>query len=148
MIDDIKKSFCDKNYIYVYLLFIPNIIFVYLNNCKKYNNITGGGSILNERIYKNICIWNLLHAILYFILCSILQLENIYDYINICIVMILWFLFEYIVYKLNEKLDIVKINKNIINNLNGVYDNPYIPRYDDFVFNTIGMIFYILLNIY
>ena len=54
----------------------------------------------------------------------------IYDYINICIVMILWFLFEYIVYKLNEKLDIVKINKNIINNVNGVYDNPYIPRYE------------------
>ena len=61
--------------------------------------------------------------------------------------MILWFLFEYIVYEINKKLNIIKINEKIINNENGVYNNPYIPRYDDFVFNIIGVILYIIYNI-
>ena len=67
--------------------------------------------------------------------------------------MILWFLFEYIVYEINKKLNIIKINEKIINNENGVYNNPLcIPRYDDFVFNIIGVILYIIyknkVNIY
>ena len=142
------KSFIHKKFIYIYLLFIPNIIFVYLYNNQKNNNQT-----LNKKIGKNVCIWNLLHSLVFFILCIIIQPETIYDYINIIIVMILWFLFEYIVYEINrKKLNIIKINEKIINNENGVYNNPYIPRYDDFVFNIIGVILYIIyknkVNIY
>lgn len=141
MINDIKKSFFNKSFIYIYILFIPTIIFVYL-----YNNQTNSNQTLNKKIGKNVCIWNLLHSLVFFILCIIIQLETIYDYINIIIVMILWFLFEYIVYKITKKLNIVKINEKIINNENGVYNNPYIPRYDDFVFNIIGVILYIVIN--
>ena len=141
--DNLKKSFINKNFIYIYLLFIPNIIFVYLYNGQS-TSITNID--LNNRIIENICIWNLLHSVVFFILCIILHPESIYDYINIIIVMILWFLFEYIVYEITKKLNIVKINEKIINNENGVYNNPYIPRYDDFVFNIIGVILYFIFK--
>lgn len=139
---NLKKSFMNKNFIYIYLLFIPNIIIVYLYNGKSINlnNID-----LNNKIIKNICIWNLLHSIVFLILCIILQPETIYDYINIIIVMIVWFLFEYFIYKLNEKLNLIKINNKIINNKHAIYNNPYIPRYDDFIFNIIGVFIYIYI---
>ena len=60
------KSFIYKKFIYIYLLFIPNIIFVYLYNNQKNNNQT-----LNKKIGKNVCIWNLLHSLVFFILCII-----------------------------------------------------------------------------
>ena len=143
--DNLKKSFINKNFIYIYLLFIPNIIFVYLYNGQS-TNITNID--LNNRIIKNICIWNLLHSVVFFILCILLHPETIYDYINIIIVMILWFLFEYFIYKINKKLNLIKVNKNVIKGGSHlVYDNPYIPRYDDFIFNISGVLLYVIKKI-
>tara|TARA_B100001996_G_C18472334_1_gene520480 strand:- start:267 stop:758 length:492 start_codon:yes stop_codon:yes gene_type:complete len=143
--DNLKKSFINKNFIYIYLLFIPNIIFVYLYNGQS-TNITNID--LNNRIIENICIWNLLHSVVFFILCIILHPESIYDYINIIIVMILWFLFEYFIYKINKKLNLIKVNKNVIKGGSHlVYDNPYIPRYDDFIFNISGVLLYFIKKI-
>ena len=143
--DNLKKSFINKNFIYIYLLFIPNIIFVYLYNGQS-TSITNID--LNNRIIENICIWNLLHSVVFFILCIILHPESIYDYINIIIVMILWFLFEYFIYKINKKLNLIKVNKNVIKGGSHlVYDNPYIPRYDDFIFNISGVLLYVIKKI-
>lgn len=143
--DNLKKSFINKNFIYIYLLFIPNIIFVYLYNGQS-TNITNID--LNNRIIENICIWNLLHSVVFFILCILLHPETIYDYINIIIVMILWFLFEYFIYKINKKLNLIKVNKNVIKGGSDlVYDNPYIPRYDDFIFNISGVLLYVIKKI-
>ena len=143
--DNLKKSFINKNFIYIYLLFIPNIIFVYLYNGQS-TNITNID--LNNRIIENICIWNLLHSVVFFILCILLHPETIYDYINIIIVMILWFLFEYFIYKINKKLNLIKVNKNVIKGGSHlVYDNPYIPRYDDFIFNISGVLLYVIKKI-
>ena len=143
--DNLKKSFINKNFIYIYLLFIPNIIFVYLYNGQS-TSITNID--LNNRIIENICIWNLLHSVVFFILCIILHPETIYDYINIIIVMILWFLFEYFIYKINKKLNLIKVNKNVIKGGSHlVYDNPYIPRYDDFIFNISGVLLYVIKKI-
>ena len=143
--DNLKKSFINKNFIYIYLLFIPNIIFVYLYNGQS-TSITNID--LNNRIIENICIWNLLHSVVFFILCIILHPESIYDYINIIIVMILWFLFEYFIYKMNKKLNLIKVNKNVIKGGSHlVYDNPYIPRYDDFIFNISGVLLYVIKKI-
>ena len=142
--DNLKKSFINKNFIYIYLLFIPHIIFVYLYNGQS-TSITNID--LNNRIIENICIWNLLHSVVFFILCIILHPESIYDYINIIIVMILWFLFEYFIYKINKKLNLIKVNKNVIKGGSHlVYDNPYIPRYDDFIFNISGVLLYVIKN--
>ena len=143
--DNLKKSLKNKNFIYIYLLFIPNIIFVYLYNGQS-TNITNID--LNNRIIENICIWNLLHSVVFFILCILLHPETIYDYINIIIVMILWFLFEYFIYKINKKLNLIKVNKNVIKGGSHlVYDNPYIPRYDDFIFNISGVLLYVIKKI-
>ena len=142
-LDNLKKSFLNKNFIYTYLLFIPNIISIYLYNGKS-TNITNID--LNSRIIKNICIWNLLHSVVFFILCIILHPETIYDYSNIIIVMISWFLFEYYMFKINKKLNLIKINKNVIKGGSHlVYDNPYIPRYDDFIFNIAGVLLYFFI---
>ena len=62
-LDNLKKSFLNKNFIYTYLLFIPNIISIYLYNGKS-TNLTNID--LNSRIIKNICIWNLLHSVVFF----------------------------------------------------------------------------------
>ena len=60
--------------------------------------------------------------------------------------MIIWFLFEIVVYEIHDKIKFVKINKKIVNTTIGVYNNPYKPRYDDFIFNIIGIISYILVK--
>ena len=60
--------------------------------------------------------------------------------------MISWFLFEYYIFKINKKLNLIKINKNVIKGGSHlVYDNPYIPRYDDFIFNIAGVLLYFLI---
>tara|TARA_B100001250_G_C19650738_1_gene722545 strand:- start:210 stop:410 length:201 start_codon:yes stop_codon:yes gene_type:complete len=63
--------------------------------------------------------------------------------------MCVFFLFEYIVYKINDKCKFVEINKNILGKKEDVYENPYIPRYDDFIFNIIGVVlYYITKNVF
>ena len=59
--------------------------------------------------------------------------------------MCFWYLFEWGFYILNKKINLLKINKKIINS-GGSYNNPYMPENIDFLYNLLGIFIYILIK--
>ena len=135
----LKESFIEKNILYLYALFIVNISLIYFYN----NRQKIGNDVLNKVFIGNISLWHLVHSFVYLFICFIWNISSLYDYINILIMMGFWYLFELSCYKVNNKLNIININKNVINK-GGGYKNPYVPEYIDFVFNLIGVMMYII----
>ena len=131
-------------HLYLYLLFIPSILFVYL-----YNKLPQNNQVLNKKLLWNICGWNLAHSLCFFIICLFVFPTTLYDYIEIFIFMLVWFVFELFFYHMNSKMNIFTINYHSICNhnkgkennkcKNQIYNNPYIPRFDDIIFNFIGI---------
>tara|TARA_Y200000002_G_C22669341_1_gene659276 strand:+ start:596 stop:1006 length:411 start_codon:yes stop_codon:yes gene_type:complete len=129
-------------YLYLYLLFIPTLFFVYY-----YNKISFSEQILNKKIIWNICGWNILHVIAFFLICCFCKPTTIDDYLEIILFMIVWYLIEFATFYLNNKYKLVKINKKVIRKTNKmIYSNPYVPRVDDFIFNFSGILIYIFLK--
>ena len=66
--------------------------------------------------------------------------------------MVVWFLFEPLVFHVNKKLKIFKVDEEMLQRLEKdkdvVYTNPYVPRVDDFLFNIIGVVIYVLCSGY
>lgn len=97
--------------------------------------------IFNQKIILNLCIWNILHIVFYFILCLIINAKlNIFKHFIIFSIGLVWYLTEKkILYKLN--------NKSILRNNNDekCYNNIYEPYYTDLIYNIIGQVIYIIL---
>tara|TARA_B000000565_G_scaffold255024_1_gene234639 strand:+ start:3653 stop:4099 length:447 start_codon:yes stop_codon:yes gene_type:complete len=141
LVSNLLKSFIDKKIFNVYILFICNIIVIYGYNSKQKKN-----DIMNNKILgKKICIWYLFHSFVYLVICFIWNIQDIYDYLNIIIMMCFWYLFEWGFYILNKKINLLKINKKIINS-GGSYNNPYMPENIDFLYNLLGIFIYILIK--
>lgn len=86
-----------------------------------------------------VCVWNLLHVAAFFIICQVYTPVSLFHHIAIVFIGVAWFLIESFFGKptlviANEK----ECDKDI------VYSNTSKPRYDDFVFNSLGQILYIL----
>ena len=116
------------------------IIFVYVYN--TYYHKYFAFDVLNTQLLKinsihlKICLWNILHIIYFYGLCDILKPKNSYHYLFIIIFMFLWMFVESLVYyMIKPKIGIVK-NKDCTELC---YCNPYVFRWDDLIFNLIGV---------
>lgn len=113
-------------------------IFLYVSFLKRYKN-SEKKDILNKRLFSlNICGWNLLHIIFYFLLCFIFNVKTNTEYFFIFLVGCIWFFLEKLVFiQYNEPVD-----ENVSNDASYVYASISYPRYDDILFNLFGIILY------
>ena len=110
---------------------------MYISYYKLENN-----DILNKKILLNLCIWNILHIVFYFILCLIINAKlNIFKHFIIFSIGLVWYLIEKkILYKFNNKYNILNTNND-----EKCYNNIYEPYYTDLIYNIIGQVIYIIL---
>jgi len=122
--------------IIIFLMVSFIILYLYLMYISYYK--LEKKDILNKKIIFNICIWNILHIVFYFILCLILNARfNISKHIFIFCIGLLWYL--------TEKKFLQKINNNnVLKSHNICYSNIFEPHYTDLIFNLMGQILYIL----
>lgn len=114
------------------------IAFVYIyNSFVKYYHY----DILNTNITRiNICGWNLLHIVAYFMLCVYISPQTKYDYILLILSSFIWMLVEHLANKL-----MMKHTEEICNEANTCYCNPYLYKFDDIIFNLAGIMLYLIL---
>ncbi len=125
-------------YLKLFLLFVPALVFIYV-----YNKLFTQNDFLNKRIIYNICGWNILHVIGFFCLCIYLQARSLRDFLFVFVMMFLWPGGEILCYWLYVKLRSSKVARSHhAHDKDKVYVNPYLPRLDDFIFNTIGVLMY------
>ena len=131
-----------NKYLIIILCFIGFSIFikVYNNTLKqKYGNKYACKDMLNKTLvtFFNIkgCIWNIIHIIIYFGLCVLINAKlNVLKHIIVLTIGLLWYFLAPYSNKLNRPYkcdDIVYIDTNI-------------PREDDILFNLSGQLLYIL----
>ena len=96
---------------------------------------------MNKCLYKlPICGWNLTHILIFYLLSDIMEnlIKNrIQSHIITFCIGCIWYLIEPIVYHHKAKVQNKRTNDLM------VYDNVYVPRLDDLIFNTIGQIIHI-----
>lgn len=94
-------------------------------------------NFLNKKIIFNVCGWNISHIFSHYFISLFLKCDNKNKFKQILMFDISWFLLEYICFIIIHKdKKIVKKQKN------GVYENVYKPRLDDFIFNFLGIYLY------
>lgn len=94
--------------------------------------------LMNKRLFSihlDVCVWNILHIVSFFVLCFFMRPTNITNYILIFILGVIWFYIERACSTMTRE---TKCAHDI------VYSNITVPRYDDMVFNCIGIIMYAL----
>jgi hypothetical protein len=92
--------------------------------------------ILNIKIIElDICAWNLLHVLFYFLICKLFNVKTIQEYVSVFLLGIAWFFFERKMFS--------NYNKNIpTEKKDYVYASISYPRYDDILFNLFGIVLY------
>ena len=130
-------------YLLIPLCFVFFSVFIKIYNNtlkKKYGNNYACKDIMNKTLFNiyNLkgCIWNIIHILIYFGLCVLINAKlNIYKHIIVFVIGLLWyFLAPYS----NNKNSPKKCN-------NVVYLDTTIPRKDDIIFNLIGQLCYVLI---
>lgn len=130
-------------YLLIPLCFVFFSVFIKIYNNtlkKKYGNNYSCKDIMNKTLFNiyNLkgCIWNIIHILIYFGLCVLINAKlNIYKHIIVFVIGLLWyFLAPYS----NNKNSPKKCN-------NVVYLDTNIPRKDDIIFNLIGQLCYVLI---
>lgn len=97
---------------------------------------------MNRRLFDvslKVCVWNLLHVVAFFIICQVYTPVSLFHHIMIAFIGVAWFLIESFFGKPTTAAKVC--DKDI------VYSNTSKPRYDDFIFNILGQILYILSRI-
>ena len=93
---------------------------------------------LNKTIFKlRFSFWNISHIFVFFIYCLILKPVTFQDHLKIFMIGVVWYLIQFIVHYHSKKYK-QKCNHSV------AYENLYTPRLDDFVYNILGQIIYIL----
>jgi len=93
--------------------------------------------LMNKRLFSirfDICLWNLLHIATFFVLCLFIRPTSITSYITIFIFGMIWFWVER---ACSTKTREMKCSHEI------VYSNITAPRYDDMVYNCVGILMYV-----
>jgi hypothetical protein len=125
----------------------PILIYIYVLVI-QYNhpNDADHTDILNKSLLTiNVCGWNLLHVLFFYVVCYTFQVNTILDHIIVFFVGVVWFIFEKIMFYYNNKHINININtNNIDNNASDVYHPISNSRVDDFIFNAFGQILYII----
>jgi len=100
---------------------------------------------LNRTLFRlelRLCFWNGIHVVLFFLLCYILQPVSIADHLAIFAVGVAWFLLQVIA---NHCLPhVTKTGTRTWGCPGASYQNVMVPKLDDFVYNTLGQLCYIV----
>lgn len=96
--------------------------------------------ILNRTLFEmRFCIWNIMHIIVFFVVCVIMKPYTLIDHMLIFAIGIIWYFVEYMSnYQTSGKTELCP---------DVAYDNILMPRFDDFIYNTLGQVFYVLWSI-
>ena len=141
-----NKQFSNFSIDIKYIVVILSIagIYTYVSILKSfYKSEAEEKDILNKKLLElDICGWNLLHVLFYFSICYIFNIKTIIGYIFIFSIGIAWFFLEKELFS--------KYNKHFIenndNNKNYVYSSISYPRYDDIIFNSLGILLHFLIT--
>jgi hypothetical protein len=103
---------------------------------------------LNRTLFRlelRLCFWNGIHVVLFFLLCLFLRPVSIADHLAIFAVGVAWFLLQVIA---NHCLPHAKALTDTGSRTWGCpdasYQNVMVPKPDDFVYNTLGQLCYIV----
>ena len=100
---------------------------------------------LNRTLFRlelRLCFWNGIHVVLFFLLCYVLRPVSIADHLAIFAVGLAWFLIQVIA---NNCLPHAKaLVENGKTCPGASYPNVMVPKLDDFVYNTLGQLCYIV----
>jgi len=143
--DSVKTNIFKFFYIYNIIFILLSICFVYCYvSILKLSHKAEKDDLLNIKLLElDICGWNLLHIIFYFSICYIFNITTIIGYTFVFLIGIVWFFLEKYLFS--------NYNKNFIENNNKknyVYSSISHPRYDDFIFNFLGILFHFISQNY
>ena len=120
----------------ILVLFIIQFYSVKLTN----NNPDESKECIDKRNHSfltlKFCIWNVSHILVFFLYCIILKPITLYDHILIFLLGVIWYLMQYFTRK--------NTSGDIKNCPNVVYENMLQPRPDDFIYNILGQVLYIV----
>eukprot|EP00164_Ancoracysta_twista_P021530 GFYU01039173.1.p1 GENE.GFYU01039173.1~~GFYU01039173.1.p1 ORF type:complete len:132 (+),score=18.09 GFYU01039173.1:167-562(+) len=117
----------------LYLLPWPTLWFVHFYNEKA------DSQMLNRQIIGNVCGWNLLHVLAFWVLSLYLGPQSYGEFAEIGLFMVAWYCIESYTFR-----STAPAQRSGQDKYNTVYENQYQPRLDDFVFNSVGVILYIV----
>jgi hypothetical protein len=120
----------------VFVLFIIQIYSIKLTNNNPDESKECIDKLNHSFLTLKFCVWNVSHILVFFLYCIIMKPITLYDHILIFILGIIWFLMQYFTRK-NTKGD-VKNCPHV------VYKNMLQPRLDDFIYNILGQVLYIV----
>jgi len=121
-------------FIFASFLFVYIYVSVFKQSYKSEKN-----DILNQRLFSlNFCGWNILHIIFNYLVCVFFKVKSLTEYLLVFAIGIIWFFVEQIVFMRYNK----RINQNVRNDAKYVYSSISHPRYDDIIFNLIGILLY------
>ena len=93
--------------------------------------------ILNHTIFQmRIFVWNILHTVIFFVYCVIVKPVSIIDHIEVFGIGIIWFMLEY--------TTSMYTHGNTSSCPDVSYENIFTPRLDDFIYNILGQVIYIV----
>ena len=141
----VHKHMCVHNNMY-WLIFICLISLGFVHGYKSFitqtNKRVECDDVMNKRLFSiqfDVCIWNILHIVSFFVLCFLLKPTTVKTYILIFILGVVWFCIERAFSTMTRE---TKCAHEI------VYSNITVPRYDDMVYNGIGILIYALYICY
>jgi len=95
------------------------------------------GDIMNRTLFQmRFCIWNILHIIIFFGYCLIMKPVSAWDHAQIFAIGVVWYLMQYVA-RSHTSGDTTSCP-------DVAYDNMLMPRLDDFVYNSLGQLIYVL----
>ena len=95
--------------------------------------------LLNQTIFTlKFCLWNVSHILIFFIYCIILRPRTFLEHFFIFMFGVSWFASQMLLGSHNEYEGDISDCPHV------VYENMLRPRFDDFIYNTLGQILYIL----
>ena len=95
--------------------------------------------MFNRTLFEmRFCVWNIMHIVAFFVICVIMKPTTFLDHVQIFVIGVVWYFLEYMSnYKTKGNTDLCP----------GVaYHNILMPRSDDFIYNTIGQVLYVLFS--
>ena len=127
-------------YIIIIQIFVLFLIEWYSQFLDKHNNTNSKECVdrFNQAFLTiRVCLWNLSHIFVFLFYCFLLKPITLYDHLYIIIIGVIWYLIQSFARK--------HTSGNINNCQHVVYENMLRPRPDDFIFNTLGQMIYIII---
>lgn len=129
------------NYYFIILViqFITLLGIIVYSNKINDNENKECNDILNQTFFKmRFSFWNFSHIVIFFMYCFILKPKTTFDHFKIFMIGVIWYLMQTIYHK--DKKTKKKCDHSI------AYENMLQPRLDDFIYNILGQLLYIVMT--